>query len=142
MASGIYTLFKADLMRGVHDFTSDSVKVGLLNNSHSFTATNDAWADVSANETSGTGYSAGGLAVTGETVTTDDGDAEGVFDITTDPAWTSASFSAYHAVFYNDTPTSPTADPLICSVDFGGIQTVTSGTFTIVLNSEGLINIT
>ncbi len=127
MASGVYTLLKADLFRGVHDFDApDDIIAALMNSSHSFTATNDAWADVSANEISGTGYSSPGLSLTGETVTTDDGNTRGEFDAN-DAEWTSATFSAYHNVVYNGTPTSPTADPLMCSFDFGGVQTVTSG---------------
>jgi hypothetical protein len=144
MASGIYTLWKADVMRGVHNMASagDTLKIILLNNSHTFTATHDGYANVSANELAGgSGYTSGGETLAGQTITTDDGDAEGAFDAT-DEAWTSATFSAYHTVIYNDTVAAPTADPLICSIDFGGVQTVSSGTLTIQWAAEGIINIT
>lgn len=141
MASGIYTLFKADVMRGVHTLQTHTTKVILLNNSHTFTATHDAYANVSANELATTGgYTGGGATLASPTVTTDDGDTEGAFD-GTDTAWSSATFSAYHSVLYNDTPTTPTADPLICSIDFGGVQTVSSGTLTIQWAAEGIVNI-
>jgi hypothetical protein len=55
----------------------------------------------------------------------------------TDTSWTTATFTAYHAVIYDTTNTSS----LICSIDFGGAQTVTSGTFTIEWNSSGIISL-
>jgi len=140
MASGIYTQFKTEVMKKTLDLVNDTVKVALMNNTHAFTVANIGWAAVSANEITGTGYTAGGQALAGKAVTQDDVDNEGVFDAN-DISWTGATFSAYHAVIYDDTPISP-ADPLICSIDFGGVQTVTSGTFTIQWATEGIVNIT
>lgn len=139
MASGVYNNFKAELMNKSYDLGSggDTIKVALLNNSHAFTAENDVWTDVSANEISGTGYTAGGATLANQAVSIDDTDDEGVFD-GDDVAWTTATFTAYHAVVYDDTVT----DDLILSIDFGGAQTVTSGTFTIQWNSEGILNLT
>lgn len=126
-------------MKKTVDMVNDTVKIMLLNNSHSFNADHDEKADIVANEISGTGYSAGGAALASKAVTVDNTDDEGVFDAA-DASWSSASFTAYHAVIYDDTLTSP-ADMLICSIDFGGAQTVTSGTFTIQFAAEGIINI-
>lgn len=138
MASGVYNNFKAEIMKGTFDLVNDTIKVMLLDNNHSFTAEDDVIADISANEISGTGYSAGGETLANTAVTVDDTDDEGVFDAD-DVEWTSASFSAYHAVVYDDTTTG---DMLICSIDFGGEQTVSGGTFTIQWDSEGIVNIT
>lgn len=126
-------------MNGTYDLEADTVKCALMTTSHAFNADNDGWASVSANEIAGTGYSAGGETLANGTVSVDDTDDEGVWDAD-DEAWTGASFTAYHAVIYDDTPSSP-ADPLICSIDFSGAQTVTSGTFTIQFATEGIINI-
>lgn len=135
MASGIYNQFKADLMNKIVDLEADTIKVGLLNNSHTFTATNSTWADVSANEVSATGYTAGGQALAGKGVT----EAATTKWDATDLVWTiTGSMSAYHAVIYDTTAT----DNLICSIDFGGIQTATDGTFTIAWNAAGIITIT
>lgn len=143
MASGIYNHFKAAVMQAVHDLDSGghTIKVGLLDNSHAFTAANDAWADVSANEVSGTGYTTGGEALANQAVSIDDTDNEGVFD-GDNVIWSAASITAYHAVIYNDTPTTPTADPLLCSFDFGGGQTVTAADLELNFNTEGIINLT
>lgn len=140
MASGVYNNFKGGIMRAEFDCDGDTLTAGLLNNTHAFDADNDAWANVSANEISGTGYTAGGANLANNAATNDDTDDEGVLDAD-DVAWTSASFSAYHCVIYDNTTTTPVADANICSIDFGGIQTVSSGTFTIQFAAEGIVNI-
>ena len=140
MASGIYNQFKAEIMKKTIDLVNDTVKVILLNNSHTFDADTDGYANVSANELTTTGgYTAGGATLGSKTVTADDTNDKGVFD-GADVAWTTATFSAYHAVIYDDTPTSP-ADPLIASIDFGGVKTVASGTFTIQWHANGILSI-
>ncbi len=136
MASGIYNRFKANLMNKLVDLEADVIKVALMDNVHAFTAANSVWTDVSANElpTAG-GYTAGGATLAGAAVTQA---ATTKFD-GTDTAWTSATFSAYHAVIYDDTVAT---DDLICSFDFGGIKTVTAGTFTIHWHANGIITLT
>ena len=135
MASGIYNIFKKSLFEGNVDLSEDSpsdvIKVALLDNSHSFTATDDDWTDVSANElANGNGYTTGGETLAGKAVTQA---ATTKFDAT-DVAWTSATFTAYHAVIYNET-----TGELIASIDFGGAKTVAAGTFTISWNASGVI---
>jgi hypothetical protein len=135
MASGIYNRAKANLMNKEVDLEADTIKVALLNNSHSFTATHNTWSQVSANELAGSGgYTTGGATLASKAVTqaaTTSWDAA-------DVSWTSASFTAYHAVIYDDTLAN---DDLICSFDFGGAQTVSSGTFTIQWNASGIITL-
>jgi hypothetical protein len=135
MASGIYERFKANLFNGECDLEADTIKCALMDNIHSFTATNNTWSQVSANELStGGGYTSPGQDLTTKAVTqaaTTDWDAD-------DAQWTSATFSAYHAVLYDDTLAG---DDLIASIDFGGEQQVTSGTFTIQWNASGIITL-
>ena len=139
MASGVYNQFKTEIMNKVIDLEADTVKVALLDNSHSFDQTAVGWAVPDANELSaGGGYSEGGEALASKAVTQES--THGKFDAA-DVSWTSATFTAYHAVIYDDTPTSP-ADPLICSIDFGGAQSVSSGTFTIQWAAGGILTIT
>ena len=134
MASGIYNRFKANLMNKETDLEGDTIKVALMDSSHSFTATNNTWSDVSANEISGTGYTANGQDLANKAVTqaaTTKWDAD-------NSAWTSATFSTSHAVIYDDTMAN---DDLICSIDFGGSQSVSSGTFTIQWHTDGIITL-
>lgn len=140
MASGIYNQFKAEVMKKTLDLVNDTVKVSLMTTSHAFDADNDGWSSVSANELSTAGgYTAGGATLGSKTVTADDTNDKGVFDAA-DTAWTTATFTAYHAVIWDDTPTSP-ADPLIASIDFGGAKSVSSGTFTILWHANGILDI-
>lgn len=95
-------------------------------------------ANVGTDETTGTGYTSGGTALTnvgpslpGNPVTT----ATISFS---NPSWTTASFSATAAVIQNTTTRlGGAAAPLngrTTSVhDFGGTQTVSSGTFTVIM---------
>ena len=135
MASGIYERFKANLMNKIVDLEADSIKVILLDDSHAFTATHNVIGDVDANElaTAG-GYTQKTKALANGAVTQG---ATTKFDAD-DTAWTSATFSAYHAVLYDDTVGT---DDLILSIDFGGVQTVTAGTFTIQWNAAGIITL-
>jgi hypothetical protein len=63
-----------------------------------------------------------------------------ILDWTTDPAWTSASFTARAALIYNSTDATS-----VMVLDFGADKTATDGTFTIVLPAPaaatGLIRI-
>jgi hypothetical protein len=135
MASGIYERFKANLMNKIVDLEADTIQVALMDNVHAFTATDNVWTDVSANEISGTGYTANGVVLASATVTQD---ATTKFD-GNDSAWTTATFTAYHAVLWDNTVAT---DDLICSFDFGGAKTVTAGTFTIQWHANGIITLT
>lgn len=48
----------------------------------------------------------------------------------------------YGCLVYNDTLTTPVADQGVCFIYFGGSNSVTSGTYTIVWNSSGIATIT
>jgi hypothetical protein len=135
MASGIYERFKANLMNKIVDLEADTIQVALMDNVHAFDATDNVWADVSANEMTGTGYTADGVVLASGTVTQA---ATTKFD-GNDSAWTTATFTAYHAVLWDNTTA---ADDLICSFDFGGAKTVTAGTFTIQWHANGIITLT
>lgn len=135
MANLTYSRFKANLMNKECDLEADIIKVALMDTGHSgSTASGTAWASVSANEITGTGYTATGTALTGKTVTEA---ATTKFDAT-DSSWTFATFTAYYAVLYDDTLV---ADDLICSFDFGGAKTVSTGTFTIVWSADGILTL-
>lgn len=140
MASFIYNRFKANILGGLCDLDAagDTIKVALMATGHSVSdADDDTWANVSANEMSGTGYTTPGQNLAGQTVTEQDASDNAKFD-GTDIAWTTATFSAYYAVLYDDTLAG---DDLICSFDFGGIQQVTAGTFTIQWHADGIMTV-
>lgn len=135
MVSGIYNEFKADLMQGNVNLASggDTIKVALLNNSHSFTATNTGWSSVSSNEVSGTGYTSGGATLSGQSVT----EAATTKWDATDTTFSTVTISAYHAVIYDVT----NSNSLICSIDFGGEQAVTAADLTLQWDAAGIITL-
>ena len=139
MASGIYNRFKYNLAKKLIELSADTIKVMLLNNSHSFDADHDVPGDVNANELAATGgYTTGGTTLTTKTVTQDDTNDLMKFDAD-DATWSSATFTAYHAVIWDDTVAT---DDLIASIDFGGAKSVSAGTFTIQWSANGIIRLT
>ena len=139
MASGIYNVFKADLMEKQVNLVDagDDIYVALLSDGHTFTMSDTVWGSVDANEIinqAGTGYTANGALLDAKTVTT----AQTTSFDGTDVAWSSSTFTAYHAVLYDLSNTSS----LICSIDFGGAKTVSAGTFTIQWDGAGIITLT
>jgi len=134
MASGIYDSFKLGLMQGVHDLSADTVNVALMDGSHAFAAGDVNWAAVSANDMTGAGYTAAGATLASATLTTTANTA--VWDAN-DVSWTGATFVASHAFLYNVTDSSSS----IVSIDFGGAQTVSAGTFTIQWNAGGIVTL-
>lgn len=133
MASGIYNRFKSHLMKKLHDLVNDTVKVALYMASYSFTATDTAYSTTYELTTTG-GYTQGGATLGSKTVTEG---ASAVFD-GADSEWTSATFSCSFAVIYDVSP----CNTLICAIDFGGVQSVTAGTFTIQYASSGIVRLT
>ena len=126
------------------DLEADTFKMMLLTSSHTISADNDVFIDdVSANEVSGTGYTAGGLAIVPVATTNDSGDSpasRGILDAP-DVNITTATVTARYAIFYKDTGT-PGTSPIVVEYDFGSDKTSTAGTFTIQVNSSGLLTST
>lgn len=132
MSSGIYTILKTNLMNKLVNLGTDTINVALLNSTPSFVATNTLWSQLSANEISGTGYTAGGVALASQTVS-----AVGTTAVwsANSAQWTSSSFTAYGAAIYDVT----VSNNLIALIDFGGALSVSSGTFAIIWSASGII---
>ena len=117
------TSFKVDLLDGEHDFGADTFKIALYTSSATLDATTTAYS--ATNETSGTGYSAGGNTLTVSTTPTSSGTTAYIsFSNTT---WSTASITARGALIYNST----NADKAVAVLDFGSDKTSTAGDFTI-----------
>ena len=123
------TLFKKDLLLGDHHLDTDDIYIALYTSSASLDAATDGY--TTSNEVSGSGYSAGGNALSSKAVT--ENSTSGVFDAA-DPEWTSASFTARGALIYNKTlgDASSNSRGAIAVLNFGGDFTVAGGTFKIV----------
>ena len=122
------TQFKRDVMLGLHDLDTDTIKIALYTSSATLNATTTAY--TTSNEVAnGNGYTTGGVTLASASVITNS--TSGCFD-SNNPEWTSASFTARGALIYNDTE----SDLAIAVLDFGGDFTVSSGTFRIVFPAQ------
>ena len=122
------TQFKKDVMLGLHDLDSDTIKIALYTSSATLNATTDTY--TTSNEVAnGNGYTTGGVTLANASVI--ENGTSGCFDAD-NPEWTSASFTARGALIYNDTD----GDRAISVLDFGGDFTVSSGTFRIVFPAQ------
>lgn len=140
MADVIVNAAKAKLLGAGFDLDTDTIKVMLLTSSHAQDQDAHEYIDdVSANEVSGTGYSAGGAALSNKAITQDNTDNEGVFDAD-DLTWSSSTITARYAAIYKDTGT-PGTSPILCILDFGENKVSTSGNFTIQWAAEGILNL-
>jgi len=129
ITSAICNSFKVEILKAIHNFTASSgntFNLALYTSSATLNKSTTAYS--STNEianTSGSAYSAKGLALTSVTPALSSDTA--VCDFA-NISWSSASFTARGCLIFNDTASG---DPSVCAIDFGGDKTVTSGTFTI-----------
>lgn len=126
------TQFKKDVMLGLHDLDSDTIKIALYTSSATLNATTDTY--TTSNEVAnGNGYTTGGVTLANASVI--ENGTSGCFDAD-NPEWTSATFTARGALIYNDTD----GDRAIAVLDFGGDFTVSSGTFRVVFPAQTASN--
>jgi VCBS repeat-containing protein len=121
--------FKQELLGGVHDLDTDSLKIALIKDSPTGTygAATTNYSDVTGNsdEASGTNYTAGGQVLDGATISLSGSTA---FVDFTDEVFTNLTISADGAIIYN----ADQSNKAIAVFDFGGTVTATSGDFTVV----------
>lgn len=141
MASVITNPAKKNVMQAFLDSATE-MKMMLLDSNHSNNIDNQEFIDdVDSNEVSGTGYSAGGEALSGLSAEADlsNDRAELQFDDVVFDA-TGGSLTAAYAVLYDDTGTAGTSR-ILAIFDFGGSQTATNDTFTVSADAEGAVQI-
>lgn len=139
MASANYTNLPLHLANAAINFGTASFKC-LLHSSVPSETNLDTWVNRSdvTNEVTGTGYSAGGTAVTA-TVSSVDTTNNRVSITFSNPSWASSTITALAASIYLNSGLN-TTDKLITMVDFGGTVTSTNGTFTVTLSTPLYIN--
>jgi hypothetical protein len=121
---------------------TDTIKVALVGAGYTPDIdTHDFWDDVSANESSGTGYTAGGATLANPAVSIVTASDLAKFDAD-DVTWTiSSSLSARYAVVYKSTGTGSTS-PLILYFDLGSTYALSSGTLTLTFSASGILTLT
>lgn len=122
ITSGICISFKKEILLGEHDLDTDTIKLALYTSTASLSDGTTAY--TTSGETAGTGYSAGGLTLTGIDVTTDSSVA--VVSIT-DAVVSTATITARGALIYNSTQ----SNKAVAVFDFGADKSSSNGNFTI-----------
>lgn len=148
MAAGAWTLhnkIKEYIGDGTVDLDTHTFKCGLaLSTSNIATASIDGYAAVTNEHSNANGYTTGGQALTSVTWIESSGTI--TFD-SADVTWTASggSITARYGFIYDDTVTSPVADPVVCHslLDTTPADvTATSGnTLTIQMNASGIFTV-
>jgi len=129
--------FKEELLGGVHDLDTDSLKIALIKNTPTGTygAATTNYSDVTGNsdEATGTNYTAGGQVLDSATITLSGSTA---FVDFADEVFTNLTISADGAIIYN----ASQGNAAIAVFDFGGTVTATSGDFTVVFPTADASN--
>ena len=120
--------FKQELLGGVHDLDTDTIKIALIKDtpsgSYGAATTNYSNVTVNTDEATGTNYTTGGNTLGSAVISLDGSTA--IVDFA-DTTWASATVSADGCIIYNASQTNRA----IAVIDFGGTKTSTNGDFTI-----------
>lgn len=120
------TSFKVEILKGVHDFTpgtGDTFKIALYTSSATLDASTTAYS--ATNEVAGTGYTAGGEAIT--TIPPTSSETTAYLDFS-DVTWSASSITARGALIYNSTAAG---NPAVAVLDFGVDKTSTASDFVV-----------
>lgn len=123
IVQGMTTSFKGELPLGIQALTTDTLKMALYTGYAELNL--DTTVYTTANEITGTGYTAGGKTITGVTVTTSGTTAYISFN---NVVWNPAAFTTRCALIYN----ASKANRAIAVLDFGADKTTTTS-FTVQL---------
>lgn len=129
MANIIFNSFKKNVISGVIDLDTDTLKLALVTSSYNPDQDTHEFFSSVTNEVVGTGYTAGGKVLTSKAVAQDNTNNISTFDAD-DVVWASSTVAARGAVLYKDTG-SPATSPLICYVDFGSDKSSAGDNFTV-----------
>lgn len=143
-----FPVFETVLAAKSVNLTTDTLNVGLIaSGTFTWGSTPEGYEFVSSflagdgthgalTEVSGGGYSRQALsgvsvATSGEVVT---------FTASSNPSWSSATFSTVYGFIYDATVGSgDSSHPILLYWDFGGSQSVSSATFTLTISGSGLV---
>lgn len=133
--SGLFYITFRDILSNTIavDLSSETnIYCALINNSATPNFdTHDLWADLSANEVTGTNWAAGGVALTSTAFSVSTGTL--LWDAA-DVSVASTTLSAARAAVIYDT--SIAGDALVCLVDFNADYSTSNGTFAITWSSS------
>lgn len=140
----MYPASTGSISAGTITIAGDVFKMALIRaaSTATYSLTNANYTDVltlNTDEVSGTGYTAAGTTLVNVTPTVNT--TQAITNFSPNPSWVTASFSTIGCMIYNSSDrlggvsgTNSSGAGRACGVfDFGGTQTVTAGTFTVVM---------
>jgi hypothetical protein len=134
ITTAMCTTFKQELLGGLHDLDTDSIKLALIKPSNSGTygaaTTNYSNVTDASDEASGTNYPSGGQALGSPSITVSGTTAMVDF---ADEVFENVSISADGCIIYN----TANSNSAICVIDFGGTVTAVAGDLTIEFPAVG-----
>lgn len=146
MAGSFTTAFptsaKSELPQGIHNFTETSGNVfkcalGIASPTGTYGAATTNYSDLTGNSdevANGNGYTTGGFPWTAaENITPATSGTGAYWQWSVNPSWTSATFSTSGCLIYNSSETNR----CVYVGSFGGVQTVTAGTLTLIQPTNG-----
>lgn len=143
----VYNSGASGLFIGGFNLSSNTINAVLVKNTYAPVALATAQknyrtlADILTYEATGTGYTSSGVSLSGKTVWQDDYATLSIFD-STDPSWASSTITASGVALCKlGTLANGSDSPLLDFYSFGGDVSSTNGTFTIVVNASGWLQV-
>jgi hypothetical protein len=135
------TSAKGELPQAIHNFTASTghdfrCALGIASPTGTYGAATTNYSNLTGNsdEVSGTGYTAGGFDFTAaDNITPQTASGEAYWQWSTNPSWSSASFSTSGCIIQNHTA----GGNAVYVGSFGGTETVSSGTLTLLQPTNG-----
>ena len=124
ISQSMVSSFKAEVLGGVHDLDTDTIKMALYTSIATLSAATTAY--TTTEEVVGTNYVAGGNTLTSPVISVDG--TTGICDFA-DTTWASSTITARGALVYN----SSKANRAIAVLDFGSDKISTDGDFTVIM---------
>ena len=142
-----YGNFPLNCMRKlVYDLHGSATIYGcLLTSSHTFDQDSDTtYADIVADEVSGAGYTAHGVALTAPTVTYSSRVTTFAIDSPYTLTFSTVTLTDYQylALYDNNTPGTHASDKLICSINLGQAYAASASNVVFTFNSSGILTVT
>lgn len=130
ITAGVCNSYKREIMSGTH-LSSHTYNIALVTSASTVAPTTTSYTGISGEVAAGGGYSTGGVALTGFSVSGTGATARLDFS---SPSWASSTITARGAIIYNATLAGKNA---VAVIDFGADITSTAGTFTVNMPAVG-----
>lgn len=118
------TSFKSELYQGIHALNTDVLMIALYSASANLNSSTTVY--TTTGEVTGTGYVAGGIALSGVSINSGNDTAWVSFS---NPAWPSSTITARGALIYN----ASKANRSVAILDFGSDRSSSNTTFLITM---------